>query len=300
MLCLGREMDFTSQATDDADQKKVLKTLSMSGTLMCKIDNIERPFGNGILDGAITSTVWTDVPLYTDDRSTSPLYVIFLANGNNVEFKKGCDTASRTIHCRLNVPMERPHERSDFKHKDILAYTHKRRSVLASAVLTLLRGYAAAGYPDQGLRMWSRFPEWSRLIRHTLVWAGFPDPYLAHEDLVKHSDPTHGLVGDLVEGWAALCARFGVEAITVREVLSELEGQIEQHQRMPALRPRDERLINALRELCPTKTGRLAPVMQIGFLLRRYRERVVRGLRLKTLDHRAEEGMLWTAERVSA
>lgn len=299
LLCIGREMDFTSQPIDDGEQKKVLKTLSMSGTLLCKIDNIERPFGNGILDGAITSTVWTDTPLYTDDRVTSPLYVLFFANGNNVEFKKGCDTASRTIHCRLNVPMERPEHRSDFKHKNIEAYTLKRRSLLASAVLTILRGYAAAGYPDQGLPAWSRFPEWSRLIRHALVWAGFPDPYLAHEELVKQSDTTHGLVGDLLEGWAALCARFGVEAITVREALAELEGQMEQHQRMPQLRPQDYRLISALQELSPTKNGRLDTVMRIGFLLRRYRGRVVAGLRFKTLEQKDRDGTLWAAERVS-
>lgn len=297
-LCLGREMDLSTQPVNETEQKKVLKTLAMSGTLMCKIDNVSRPFGNGVFDAAITSPVWTDTPLYTDDRITNPLYVLFFVNGNNVEFAKGCDTSSRTLHCRLNVPMERPEERSDFKHKDIIGHTHKRRSALASAALTVLKGYAAAGYPDQGLKAWSRFPEWSRLIRHALVWAGLPDPYAAHEQLVLQSDQTHGLLGDLLEGWAALCAYHKVPAMSAREALGELDGQIEQKQRMPQLRLRDERLINALLELAPTKTGRLPDAHRLGYLFRKYRGRVVRELRLVTLPDKSEDGALWTAERV--
>lgn len=300
LACLGRSMEFSTQPEDLAEQKAILKNMAFNGALMVKIDNIDRPFGNGVFDAALTSGVWDDRPLFTDDRLSRALYCIWVANGNNIQFKQGCDTPSRTIHIRLDVPMERPQERTGFKHKDILAHTMRIRPRLAHAALTLLRGYVQAGYPDQGLREWSRFPEWSRLIRHCLVWAGAADPYLGNEQLVRTSDLTHDQVGDLFEGWQTLCGQVQQPGLTVREALAELERELEEKQRSSLLyKPRNEMLLAAVLALAHSKNGRLPDAERLGYVLRKYRRTVMRGRRLVRLGERTECGVRWAVEEAA-
>lgn len=299
MLCLGRDMNVTTQPIDHDEQKQILRMAAMSGSLMTKIDNIDRPFGNGVFDSALTSNSIDERPLYTDNLVPFPLYTIWLANGNNVQFKTGCDTASRTVHARLNVPMERPEDRGDFVHKDILEFTRKKRPELVNAVLTLIRGYVQAGIPDKGLKPWSRFPAWSRLIRHCLVWAGYPDPHSANAQLVNDADNTNASLGDLLEGWAALCARHKTDGFSVREALTELEGHMEEKSRNGFFSLPDERLLNALLELAPTKNGRLADARVVGCVFRKYKNTVVRGLRLEMTGEKTEAGHLWAARPVT-
>jgi hypothetical protein len=104
----------------------------------------------------------------------APLYMTWYATGNNVAV--AADTARRVCHVRLESPDERPEERQDFRHPNLLAWVGEDRARLLTAALTILRAYFAAGRPDQGLPAWGSFEGWSALVRSAVVWVGLPDP----------------------------------------------------------------------------------------------------------------------------
>lgn len=44
------------------------------------------------------------------------------------------------------------------------------------AGLTILKAYHHAGRPEQKIRPFGRFEEWSNLVRSAIVWLELPDP----------------------------------------------------------------------------------------------------------------------------
>jgi hypothetical protein len=77
-------------------------------------------FGNAVLDAALPGTAWEDRLLGVNRMVKAPLYMTWYATGNNVTL--GADTARRVCHLRLESPEERPEERRDLRHPDLLAW----------------------------------------------------------------------------------------------------------------------------------------------------------------------------------
>lgn len=294
-ICQGRDMALTSQACDEQAEKMMITSVAMSGELLVQIDNINRPLGSGAFDAALTTTSWTDRPLYTNDMPRLLLLAIWWGTGNNVQIREGADTARRILHMRLESPHEKPEQRSDFRHPDLLGYVRQNRAKLIQAALTMLRGYCAAGKPVVGLPRWGSFDAWSRIIRPCLVWSGLPDPYEAHEDLVNSADNDMHLAEDLIFGWAQVLEYRKTDALTVKEVLSELERDREAIKHFSGQELRFERLDTAIQQLCQSRDGRLPQPNVLGNRLRRYRGRVVKGKRLEPVE-RTETGWRWAVK----
>lgn len=294
-ICMGREMDVSPYSQDDREQKNVILSIAMAGDLLVLIDNVDGPLGSGPLDAALTTTGnYSDRLLNTNQRPSVPLMAMFWVTGNNVQFRKGCDTARRAMHIRLESPEEHPEERSNYRHPDLVQYVKQRRHILAAAAVTLLRAYHVAGRPRHQLTNWGRFEAWSHIIRECVVWLGLPDPYETHKELVKAADTTSRLLEDLIEGWRSFCEYHKTSHVTVREVVEELQSDVEYKRQNSSHELRFPQLYNALLELCPTRDGRLETPHRVANALRRYRGRVVHGLCLDTLNEKTEQGQLWT------
>ena len=294
-ICQGRDMALTSQATDEQSEKMMITSVAMSGELLVQIDNINRPLGSGSFDAALTTTSWTDRPLYTNDFQRLLLLAIWWATGNNVQIREGADTARRTLHMRLESPHEKPEQRNDFRHPDLLGYVRQNRPQLVQAALTMLRGYCADGKPGLGLPRWGGFDAWSRIIRPCIVWAGLTDPYEAHEDLVDSADGDMHLAEDLIFGWLEVLESRSTDAMTVQEVLTELERDIEARRHFANQVMRFERVFSAVQQLCQSRDGRLPQPNVLGNRLRRYRGRVVKGKRLEPVE-RTKTGWRWAVK----
>ncbi len=131
-----------------------------------------------------------------------PLLVTWYATGNNVAI--GADTSRRTLHTRLETPLEKPEERTDFRHRDLLGYVQSHRAELAVACCTILKAYMDAGMPDQGLREWGSFEKWSRLVRGAIVWAGQADPGETRVEFAERSDLEANALKALLAAWEQL------------------------------------------------------------------------------------------------
>jgi hypothetical protein len=205
--------------TDDEDElRKRITSLVLAGDRLVLFDNLEGRFGNAVLDAALTGTAWKDRVLGANRMAEAPLYMTWYATGNNVAI--AADTARRVCHVRLESPEERPEERKDFRHPNLLAWVGTVRGELLAAALTILRGYCAAGWPDQDLPAWGSFEGWSALVRSAVVWAGLPDPAETRLLLQEQADVAADSMSVILPCWERLDPeRRGLTAAEVIHLL---------------------------------------------------------------------------------
>ncbi len=198
-IVTGERFTIAAYTADEDELRKRITSLALAGDRLVLFDNLEGRFGNAVLDAALTGTAWKDRILGVNRMAEAPLYMTWYATGNNVAV--AADTARRICHCRLESPEERPEERSEFRHPDLLAWVGANRSRFLAAALTLLRAYCAAGRPDLGLPAWGSFEGWSRLVRSVVVWVGLPDPGETRLLLQESADVTAECMSVLLECW---------------------------------------------------------------------------------------------------
>jgi hypothetical protein len=174
-IATGRPASRKAYPASDEECEKVFAAYAVRGSPLISIDDIKRPLGGENLDRVLTARGDVDFrDLGKTKILTLPWVATMLFTGVNIAFTG--QMARRVCTCRIESRLERPQDRQDFKHPELLAWINTtERPRLVVAALTLLRAYAAAGYPDAGLKRWGSFEEWSRLIPHAIVFAGGPD-----------------------------------------------------------------------------------------------------------------------------
>ncbi|MGK3968267.1 bifunctional DNA primase/polymerase [Sorangium sp. So ce1667] len=299
-IVTGRPMATMTQVESEEEERKRITCIALEGDPLVLIDNISRPLGSGTLDKALTDVVWGERLLGSNNRPQLPMLATWYGTGNNVAFRG--DTARRCCLVRLDSPLERPETRDDVRQANLLGYVREHRAELVAAALTVLRAWTATGCQAATLRLrpWGSFEEWSRVVRGAIVWLGLPDPGDARGSADDEDDPEATALEQLVDGWTKVCADISPErnACTVAQVLDALQQDDAdraavrmQHTPKPAKWPM---LRAGLAELVSgVPAGKLPNVKQVGYLLRRYRNRNVGGRKLvQTNIVRGER--LWT------
>jgi hypothetical protein len=136
-----------------------------------------------------------------NDQVDLPLLAIWFATGNNVQV--AADTTRRLIHIRLDCLQERPEDRSEFRHANLLDWIAKNRGKLVSAGLTILSAYIKAGCPRTDIKPLGSFEGWSALPRQAVVWLGLPDPCLTRISLAESADTVADALGQMIEAFKA-------------------------------------------------------------------------------------------------
>jgi hypothetical protein len=196
LIVTGREAVRLTAPRDDEEFRKRITALVNDSERMILVDNIAGKFGCESIDSALTGTTWKDRRLGYTEMVEAPLRMTWFASGNNVLLK--ADTARRTCHIRLESPEENPEDRQGFKHADIRAHVRLIRPALLSAALTILRGFIAAGRPNQELKPWGSFESWSDIVRGSIVWAGLEDPGNTRTELRNTSDSEAGALRQMI------------------------------------------------------------------------------------------------------
>lgn len=299
-IATGRGAEATTQVTDEAEERKRITAFARSGTPFVLIDNISRPFGNGVLDAALTKTSWGERILGETNIPSLPLTIIWWGTGNNVSIRPHADTWRRILPIRLDSPHQNPETRTDFKHPDLLKHVLRERARYTHAALTLLRAFCAFGDSDDlQVPPWGSYPGWSGLVRRAVVWLGLEDPYKAHEALTQQADTTAAGLDGLVHGWREMCELQQVQGCTTREALAWLAEDLEWKGEHSTHQLRFERLLNAVLELCPPHGRPLPDARALGYTLRNYRGRVVDGYALDVLKEK-NIGQQWTVTQRKA
>ncbi len=277
LIARGRPAPRMTFPRDAEELRKRITSLALTGENLVLLDNIDGRLGNATLDAALTATTWSDRPLGQTAIVTLPLSIVWVATANNALLSP--DTARRSLHIRLETPIENPEERGDFRRPDLKAWIRENRRQLVRAALVVLRGYFNAGSPERELTTIGSFEQWARVVRQLVVWCGLPDPCSTREELASTADRDTEALKLFIAGWEEIDPRRQGE--TIADALKFLKS-----------RPNEfDTLRSAILELVPPKRGDFPNSRSVSMRLHHMRRRVVGD---KYLDSkRSNKGAKW-------
>jgi hypothetical protein len=281
LICTWRAMPRTTYPDSDEEMRKRITAIALAHYWMILVDNIASTFGGSSLDSALTAMTWRDRVLGKSETTPElPLTTVWYGSGNNVAYRG--DVLRRIVPCRLESPEENPENRKGFKIIDLVGHVKKERPKLVAACLTILRAYAVAGRPDQGLTPLGSYESWSAVVRNAIFWTLGLDPCATREGM-KSSDPEAiGRIA-LVNGWGELPNGENSIGVTASEALSILKE--------------DKNKYDTLRDVVMgfSRNGDLPSARSLGMRLNAIRGRIIDGKRFQSKE--AERGKLaWFIE----
>jgi hypothetical protein len=288
LINTGRIMTRTGYYHDPIEMDKQLIATALGGDRMVLFDNLDNGgrFGNSSLDRALTGRTYRGRVLGKSEMTPDlDLSCVFYATGNNLRL---CgDVARRITPCRLESPLERPEERSDFEIPDLLGYVSEHRGRLVVTGLTILRAYILAGRPAQELTSMD-FTAWSSLVRNAVYWAIGLDPAAGRKDL-DESNPDRQNEAAFVHGWYEVQSALAPGGMTSATLVKLLTVNHPDH--FVTIR-------DAIAAIWPRlKPEELPSAGSIGMKIQAIRNRSYDGMCFKQITE-VKRAAVWKVERV--
>lgn len=219
LLVTGSNADPLPFPGDDDELRKVITSTFGTGAPLFVFDEAHTVAGKS-LARALTATSYTDRILGVSRMATYPNNATWMALGNQVQVQG--DLARRVYRIALRPPQPDPERRRNgqFLHPDLRAWTRQNRPHLIQAVLTLVRGWFAAGQPaaPTGVSFGS-FEAWDRIIGGILYVAGVPG-FLAN--LARWRSEADFETGYWTDHLRDLSLHFKDEGFTIRDVVESI------------------------------------------------------------------------------
>jgi hypothetical protein len=193
-----------SYPRDPVECAKVKLSLALAGIGAVHFDNIPEGgfYGSGELDSAVTSIEVSGRILGASRESGSvPLRPVWCLSGNNVSPYK--DAYRRWLPCRIETPLESPHERDDLDIADLRQHAKEHRGALLADALTILRGHALEGRPVGWRAPLGSFEQWDQLVRGA-VWYATGTDCLETQRKATVEAPERLQRIALLQGWSEL------------------------------------------------------------------------------------------------
>ncbi len=219
---------------EDAElRKQITAVLSSTTAPVVTFDNVHGQFRSAVLEGLLTSPVWTDRVLGASRDVSLPNDRVWSLTGNNISI--GGDLARRTLWVSIDADRPDPQNRTDFAIADLPVWVATLRPVLLRALLVLVAHWVASGRPLAAASTSDSFTTWIRTVGGILGAAGIAVPF---------ADPgTVRAVADVDDDeWAELLVAIeavkGVSSWTVRQVLEHRETETVSgliHTRLPVV-----------------------------------------------------------------
>jgi hypothetical protein len=202
----GEIVPVTTIADDEHETRKKLTAILLKGQPIVLIDNV-KALDSIHLAAMWTSTTWSDRLLGQTKQIDVPNLATWIVTGNNPELSS--ELVRRAIRVRIDTDVERPEERTGFRHANLRQWTRDHRAELVWAVLTLIRRWIASGMPRCQVAMGS-FDDWAGVVGGILQTAGV-EGFLGNRDEFRASADRER------EEWAVFAARWS-ESFDEKEV----------------------------------------------------------------------------------
>ena len=198
VVAIGRVPSHADWPSKPEEQEKLLATYAVASPAALVIDNIKGTLGGGKLEATLTSTSVEFRMLGALELRSLPWRSVILLSGNNIQLTE--DMIRRVLLSRLESPLERPTDRTDFKRPDLLHWVMSERPRLVVLALTILRAYAAKRFPDTGVRI-ATYQEFARVVGGAIRFAGGEDISRARAPEERSGLDDVGAVRVIVERW---------------------------------------------------------------------------------------------------
>jgi len=256
LIATGRAAGMMTAPRREEEWKKSILAILVNGSTVITIDNIEHQLVSASLASAITTHYVEDRVLGQTAMVRAPQRATWIATGNNIRL--GGDLPRRCYWVRMDAKSARPWERTGFRHADLAGWVLEHRGELLGALLTLARGWYAAGKPAAVVPVMGSFEEWSKTVGGVLEHAGI-----------------HGFLGNLSELWdqadesAAQWevfllrwhAEFADRPVTVADICTAIDSKDREGQSIRDLLPDElaeaagDAVFGSDNEIKPPKTG---------------------------------------------
>jgi len=170
LIATGSEGGLMSAPEKEEEWRKSISTKLLAGEGIITIDNIEQPLLSPSLATVLTAEIWSDRLLGKNENLSLPNLSTWIATGNNIRVKG--DLARRCYWIRIDPKVGRPWKREGFKHPDLISWIKDHRGELLAALLTLARGWYAAGCPKADVPKIGSFEKWAETIGGILTFSG--------------------------------------------------------------------------------------------------------------------------------
>ena len=249
IVATGRAAPTGVERFEQAEAHKAITALLLEAPPFILLDNVDRRIMSGAFAAVLTAEQWTDRVLGQSKMVTVENRAIWVATGNNLTLSG--ELRRRAVEVRLDAQMERPEERTGFRHPDLKAWTRENRPALVYACLLLTKNWIVLGRPAAPGRPLASFASWSNIVGGVLA-AAQVEGFLANADIFRErADPDAKNWRRFVEEWTAAhvsnAVTVEVLAPIARGLMPELLGsgnEISQHSKLGrALRQRCGQII---------------------------------------------------------
>jgi putative DNA primase/helicase len=260
LIALGCIAPVMQASNDDEELRKAILPVLNSGARLGWLDDVANPFGGRVWNAVITAwPEYSDRLLGQSAQLRVPTSTVWAITGNNLSLRG--DSTRRALHIRLEPACERPEDRGNFHHADLVGWVQVHQPRLLAAALTILRAFHAAGSPASGLNPAGSFEAWSKTVRDCVYWLTGQDATATQRALGAVGDESRLALAGL---WSACAKHFPSCAFTSDGLLKALETD-------PEAQASAETLKRGPGELNAKSLGRL---------LRAHRGTIAEGLRL--------------------
>ena len=271
IVATGQTLNAIQACTNDDEWRKRITAALLMGGQHLFIDNIPQgsDFSSGALASALTQEFYTDRLLGKNDTTLRiRVRSVWCASGNNVV--PSDEIARRCVWIRLDANIERPHERTGFKHQYVKTWATENRGALVTAVVTLINGWMQAGRPDYDGKLLGSYEKWTAIIGGLLQHIGI-DGFLGnHAELMQSGTSNHAPLAAFVAEWFQRYREAETESGTLFKIASYPDDEREN----PA------EWLNILSAQLGSGKQHSRKI-KLGNLLSAYKDRVINGCKIQ-------------------
>ena len=196
---MGHDVSTMAAARDDDEWRKRITTHLMGGGTHLVIDNVNHELDSGSLASAFTQPVWEDRTLGSNRDVKIPIRTIWGITANNIKMSQ--ELARRCIWIRLDANVEKPWERTEFLHKNLIGWAKQHRDELVTGALTFIRAWVDTGMPLYTKRTKGSYESWAGVMGGILEAVGIPGFLDNETELYDRVVAKNDLLVDFVKKW---------------------------------------------------------------------------------------------------
>ena len=200
LITTGRIWPVGTLPSNEEEMRKRITSELLSGTPFVIFDNVDR-LKSSALSAVLTAPYWVDRIMGLSKTIRLKNDATWIVTGNNISLSD--EIARRSSLIRLDAGVERPEERTGFKHNDLLAWVAKERDRIVSACLSIVHGWLRAGMPQGELTLGS-FESWARTMSGILEFLDIGDLMDNREVVYLESDRE-------TREWISFCEHWFLE-----------------------------------------------------------------------------------------
>jgi hypothetical protein len=222
LIGTGRTAEMLGAPRDDEEWRKQITAKLAAGGTMVTVDNVEGALFAPSLARALTARTWTDRILGRSETVTVSQRATWIATGNNIILRG--DLPRRCYWIRLDAKQSRPWQRENFRHPDLLSWVSKQRGELVGALLTIARGWFAAGKPKaEGIPRLGSFEAWTEIVGGMVTFAGIGGFLGNLKELYDKADEGNAEWEAFLEEW---WRQRGEDPITVKGLAKLINEEV--------------------------------------------------------------------------